>query len=126
MTFSTGQDPVPEGLDLSAAPLDNPAPESSVPPVGADAGQGGGADVEQPEPAPSITAPEPEQDEPAKDHIPGMVTMYAVPPMGTLTIPADGDGEAVVIDRYGTEVDLPTAERAREAAAASGFRIREE
>lgn len=124
MTFSTGQDPVPEGLDLSAAPLDNPAPESSVPPVGADEGPAGGADVEQPEPAPSITAPEP--DEPAKPHTPGKVTMYAVPPMGTLTIPADGDGEAVVIDRYGTEVDEATAERAREAAAASGFRIRED
>jgi hypothetical protein len=114
-SFSTAQEPVPEGKDLSGAPLDSPAPESSVPPAG---------DVEQPEAAPSITGTEP--DEPVREHAPGMVTIYAVPPMGTLTVPADGDTPEVVIDRYGTEVDLPTAERAREAAAASGFKIREE
>lgn len=117
-SFSTAQEPVPEGMDLSGAPLDTPAPEASVPPAG---------DVEQPEPAPEITGTETETGtEPVKEHKPGMVTIYAVPPMGTLTVPGDGDGDPVVITRYGTEVDEATAERAREAAAASGFRIREE
>jgi hypothetical protein len=127
-SFSTAQEPVPEGMDLSGAPLDTPAPESSVPPAGTDTGSQDTAGVEQPEPAPQITGTETETgtDEPAQEHAPGMVTIYAVPPMGTLTIPADGDGEPVVIDRSGTEVDEETAQRAREAAAASGFRIREE
>ena len=111
-SFSTAQEPVPEGMDLSGAPMDTPAPEASVPPAG------------QPEAAPSITEPEP--DAPPREHAAGMVTIYAVPPMGTLTIPGDGDTEAVVIDRNGTEVDEATAQRAREAAAASGFTIREE
>lgn len=80
--------------------------------------------VEEPEPAPKVTTPAPP--EPPKPSAPGKVTLYAVPPMGTLTVPpADEGGEAVVITRYGTEVDTATARRAHEAAAASGFRIRE-
>jgi hypothetical protein len=109
-------DPLPEGVDLSGAPLNTPAPESSV-------------HAEQPEAAPVIPAPDarPAPAGPAREHAPGMVTIYTVSPMGTLTIPPMGaDGKAVVIDRHGTEVDEATAERAREAAAASGFRIREE
>jgi len=116
MAFSTQvPDPLPEGVDLSGAPLNTPAPESSVP------------QAEQPEPAPVIADPAAAPPDPDKPRTPGKVTIYAVPPMGTLTVPPlDGDGEAVVIDRHGTEVDEATAERARQAAAASGFSIREE
>lgn len=81
--------------------------------------------AEQPEAAPRIGVPVPEA--PRKPDAPGKVTIYAVPPMGTLTVPPlDGKGDPVVINRYGTEVDEETADRAREAAALSGFLIREE
>jgi hypothetical protein len=81
----------------------------------------------QPEPAAVVKPAAPEAEAPKTPDAPGKVTIYAVPPMGTLTVPPlDGKGESVVIDRYGTEVDEATAQRAREAAAASGFSIREE
>lgn len=82
--------------------------------------------VQQPEPAPKVTPPAPAA--PPKPAAPGMVTLYAVPPMGTMTVPPleGDDGEPVVITRYGTEVDLATAQRAHEAAALAGFSIREE
>jgi hypothetical protein len=80
--------------------------------------------VQQPEAAPKVTPPAPPA--PAKPDAPGTVTLYAIPPMGTMTVPPLGDGdEAIVITRYGTVVDTATARRAHEAAAASGFRIRE-
>lgn len=72
--------------------------------------------------------PEPVPDQPVRPGTPGMVTLYAVPPMGTMTVPPleGDDGEPVVITRYGTEVDTATATRAHEAAALAGFAIREE
>jgi hypothetical protein len=80
--------------------------------------------VEQPEPAPKVTPPAPPS--PPVPDPPGKVTLYAIPPMGTMTVPPlDPGGEPVVITRYGTVVDTATARRAHEAAAASGFAIRE-
>jgi len=108
-SYSTAQEPVPEGKDLSAARLDTPAPETAA---------------GKPEAAPVITGKV--VDGPAKPRTPGKVTLYTVPPMGTLTVPADGDGDPVVIDQGGVEVDEVTAARAREAAAVSGLRLRED
>lgn len=112
------QDPVAEGEDQSQAPLSTPAPAASG--------------IVQPEPAtgPPEPAPQPAAPKapPRPPHDPGdTVTLYAVPPMGTMTVPPlDGDGEPVVITRYGTQVDGATADRAHEAAALAGFTIRED
>ena len=54
------------------------------------------------------------------------VTLAPVPPLGSLTLPPLEDGgESLVIEKDGTEVDAATAVRAREAAVAAGFRLRE-
>jgi hypothetical protein len=119
-SFAMAQDPVPEGEDQSAAPLSTPSPAA------------GG--VIQPEPATGPPEPAPQPAAPKAPlppaHDPGdTVTLYAVPPMGTMTVPPleDGDdSEPVVITRYGTQVDGATADRAHEAAALAGFTLREE
>jgi hypothetical protein len=133
VTYSTDQEPVPEGADLSAAPLDTPAPESS-----------GTADAPEPAPIPTgfpepaaegspvlsgVTVTEtgvptfPQPMPPAAD---GHVNLATVPPMTSLTVPPDAEGgETVVIDVYGTEVDDATAARAHAAAATAGFKLRE-
>ena len=53
---------------------------------------------------------------PAKD---GHVTLATVPPLGSVTV------DDIVITEAGTEVDAATAERARAAAQAGGFTLRE-
>jgi hypothetical protein len=117
-SYSMASDPASEGEDQSQAPLSTPAPA---------------AGVVQPEPAtgpaaaaPAAPAPKPP---PHPAHDPGdQVTLYAVPPMGTMTVPPleDDDSDPVVITRYGTQVDGATADRAHEAAALAGFTLREE
>lgn len=117
-SFSMASDPVTEGDDLSQAPLGSPAPA---------------AGVDQPQPATGPPEPAPQPAAPAAPprpaHAPGdTVTLFAVPPMGTLTVPPleGDDSDPVVITRYGTQVDGATADRAHEAAALAGFTLREE
>ncbi|HMH89693.1 MAG TPA: hypothetical protein VK586_01280 [Streptosporangiaceae bacterium] len=58
---------------------------------------------------------------------PGKVTLRAVAPVGSVTIPPlEPGGESVLITREGTQVDVDTARRAHEAAARSGFTLRED
>ena len=80
----------------------------------------------------SLSAPSPDAPSPAVAHAgrvlaPGeRVTLAPVPPLGSLTLPPLEDGgESLVIEEAGTEVDAATAVRAREAAVAAGFRLRE-
>jgi hypothetical protein len=55
----------------------------------------------------------------------GTVTLATAPPLAALIVPAlDDGGEEVVITEAGTEVDAATAQRAHEAAAVAGFRLR--
>jgi hypothetical protein len=64
---------------------------------------------------PEPVAPDP----PRKLSASGKVTLATVPPLGSVTV------DDVTITSEGTEVDEATAQRARDAAEAGGYRLAE-
>jgi hypothetical protein len=152
--YTTAQDLVAEGTDLSAAPLSTPAPDATPDPDGAaPSPEAPVTDEAAPDeaagalPAPTGTGFPPPADaeddtvldgtvvtdtgtptfpQPMEPASAGHVNLATVPPMGSLIIPPDTEGgETVTIDVYGVEVDDATAERAYAAARTAGFSLRE-
>ena len=149
--YTTAGEPVAEGTDLSAAPLETAAPDTTPDPDGA-APETPAVDEAAPKmPAGTLPAPTgtgfppaatdddtvldgtvvtdtgtatyPQPMDPAPS---GHVNLATIPPLGSLTVPPDaGNDETVVIDVYGTTVDDATAERAHAAARTAGFTLRE-
>jgi hypothetical protein len=113
MAYQIASDPVPEGADMSDAPMDAPSPDAAK----ADAAVGS-LGLRSTSPG----APEPAAAAPAAD---GKVTLATEPPLGSLTLSPLGDEEGVIITEAGTEVDAETAERAHAEAMLAGFRLRE-
>jgi hypothetical protein len=102
MGYQVAGDPVPEGTDLSAAPLEAALPDKAQ-------AEGSGT-------------PEPVA-EPAAG---GQVRLATVAPVATLHVPPlDDGGSVVVITQDGTDVDQATARRAHEAARSAGITLRE-
>jgi hypothetical protein len=94
MGYQIAGDPVEEGADASAAPLEQASPDAA-------------------NPAPETAAP---QDSPVSGS--GTVTLATVPPLGSVTV------DGIEITEGGTEVDADTAARAHEAAQRAGFQLR--
>jgi hypothetical protein len=113
MAYEVASDPVPEGADMSGAPMDAPSPDVAK----ADAAVGS-LGLRSTSPAP----PEPA----AAPAAAGMVTLATQLPLTSLVIPPLGDDdEGVTITGAGTEVDAATAVRAHAAAMLAGYRLRE-
>jgi hypothetical protein len=114
MAYQIASDPVPEGADMSDAPMEAASPDAAK----ADAAVGSlglrSTSPGAPEPA---AAPAKAAD--------GKVTLATEPPLGSLTLSPLGDEEGVIITEAGTEVDAETAERAHAEAMLAGFRLRE-
>jgi hypothetical protein len=118
-------DPVPEGSDMTNAPM-----ESATPDAAKATSAFGAMDLKStaPEPAAAVKAAAPAGSAgsaaPAKDS--GKVTLVPVPPLGGLVLsPLEEGGKEIVITEDGTEVSAEDADRARAVAMKSGFRFRE-
>lgn len=119
--YSTADEPVAEGTDLSDAPLDTSAPEVTAPvvPDGEPWPVVIGTGFPEPPSAGLVTGPAPTAP-------PGYVNLATIPPLSTLTVPPDTAGGAeVVIGVDGKLVDDATAGRAYAAARTAGFNLRE-
>ena len=90
MGYQIAGDPVPEGEDQSAAPLEEASPDAATA-LAVDPGNPEA--VPQGAPAPSSSGS-------------GKVTLAPVPPLGSVTLPPLEDGgEGIVIAEGGTEVE---------------------
>jgi hypothetical protein len=100
MAFSLTPDPVPDAPFEELSPVKVPAIPTGFPEP---------ATVEPPRPGAAA----------------GNVILATVPPLGALHVPSlDDGGEEVVITEYGTEVTADVAQRAHEAAALAGLRLK--
>ena len=125
--YTTAGEPVAEGTDLSAAPLETAAPEATTPPPDAPEPAAPVAPVPDeaaPEvpagtlPAPTATGfPEPATEEdgtvldgtvvtdtgtatfpqPMEPAAAGHVNLATIPPLGSLTVPPDADNDGTVV-----------------------------
>jgi hypothetical protein len=107
MGYQIAGDPVEEGTDQSAAPLEQASPDAALA-----VDPGNPESVPQGDSAPRVATG-------------GKVTLAPEPPLGSVTLPPIEDGgEGIVIAEGGTEVDADTAQRAHEAAQRAGFKLR--
>jgi hypothetical protein len=119
VSYQVGHDPIPEGADMSDAPLESPTPnaaktdaafgamglKSTAPPGAVKADTGNAAPV---------------KDDGTR------VTLVPVSPLGGLVLPPlEEGGETVTITVDGTEVSAADAERAHAVAMKNGFKLRE-
>jgi len=105
--YSTAQDPVAEGTDLSAAPLSTPAPDTTPDPDAA-------------APVPEASAPEPEPETAATDEAAPEVPEGTLPaPVSTgFPPPATEEDDTVLDGTVVTDTGTPTFPQPMEPAAA--------
>ena len=120
MPYQVGHDPIPEGADMSDAPMESATPDATK----TDAAFGAlGLKPAAAQPAPAKSAAD--KAAPVKDDG-TRVTLVPVSPLGGLVLPPlEEGGETVTITVDGTEVSAADAERAHAVAMKNGFKLRE-
>jgi hypothetical protein len=124
-TQQMAHEPTPAGKDLSDAPMETAAPDTSKPappdvPVTASPAMAKPAAGTIRTGFPEPVTPDP----PRKPSADGKVILATVAPLGSVTVPPlEEGGETVVITPDGTEVDEETAERALAAAQSGGYKL---